>query len=66
MIKNAKNDKVLFIAYRDENVYTIDFDYISCNDPSPHLATILSALGLNTKNFPGGHPSLALLWEQHA
>ena len=32
MIKNAKNDKVLFIAYREENVYTIDFDDISSQD----------------------------------
>ena len=32
MIKNSKNDKVLFIAYRDKNVYTIDFDDISFQD----------------------------------
>ena len=42
------------------------FECAFCNDPSPHLATILSALGLNTKNLTGGYPSLALFWEQHA
>ena len=32
MTKNVKTDKVLFIAYRDEIMYTIDFDDISSQD----------------------------------